>query len=106
MGREEDREVEVLESCVTKTEDKKTSLKFLRKSKRRFDRPEVIIARKLRTFCAVMKETGKAGKPETGHWLNNRAEKSPTNSTAGKSDAAFSAVTKCAEIRLRPRFRS
>lgn len=76
LWRAVDHEGEVLESFVTKTRDKKAALKFLKKSMRRYGRPDTIVTDKLRSYCAAMKEIGNAGKRETGRWLNNRAENS------------------------------
>ena len=76
LWRAIDHEGEVLESFVTKTRDKKAALKFLKKSMRRFGRPEVIVTDKLRSYGASMKEIGNADRQETGRWLNNRAENS------------------------------
>jgi putative transposase len=49
-------------------------LKFLRKSMKRYGRPEVIVTDKLRSYGAAMKVIGNADRQETGRWLNNRAE--------------------------------
>ena len=76
LWRAVDFDGEVLESCVTKTRDKKAALKFLKKSMRRFGRPEIVVTDKLRFYGAAMKEIGNADRQETGRWLNNRAENS------------------------------
>ncbi len=74
LWRAVDHEGEVLESFVTKTRDKKTALKFLKKTMRKHSRPEVIVTDLLRSYGAALKETGAAHRQETGRWLNNRAE--------------------------------
>ena len=69
-------EGEILESYVTKRRDRKTALKFLRKSMKRYGRSESIVTDKLRSYGAAMKDIGNVTKQETGRWLNNRAENS------------------------------
>ena len=76
LWRAVDHEGEVLESYVTKRRDRKAALKFLRKSMKRYGRPEVLVTDKLRSYGAAMKVIGNADRQETGRWLNNRAENS------------------------------
>ncbi len=76
LWRAVDHEGEVLESFVTKTRDKKSALKFLKKTMRRYGRPEVIVTDLLRSYSAALKAIGAAKLQETGRWLNNRAENS------------------------------
>jgi len=76
LWRAVDHEGEVLESYVTKRRDRKAALKFIRKSMKRYGKPEVIVTDKLRSYGATMKVIGNAPKQETGRWLNNRAENS------------------------------
>jgi len=76
LWRAVDHEGEVLESFVTKTRDKKAALKFLRKTMKRYGRPEAIVTDLLRSYGAAMKVIGAADLQETGRWLNNRAENS------------------------------
>ena len=76
LWRAVDHEGEVLESYVTKRRDRKASLKFIRKSMKRFGQPQVIVTDKLKSYGAAMKVLGNAGRQETGRWLNNRAENS------------------------------
>jgi putative transposase len=71
-----DHEGEVLESFVTKTRDKKATLKFLKKTMRKYSRPDVIVTDRLRSFGAALRDIGAVGRQETGRWLNNRAENS------------------------------
>ena len=76
LWRAVDHEGEVLESYVTKRRDKKSALKFLKKSMKRFGPPHIIVTDKLRSYGAAMKVIGNANKQETGRWLNNRGENS------------------------------
>ncbi len=73
LWRAVDHEGEVLESFVTKRRDRKAALKFLRKSMKRYGRPQIIVTDKLRSYGAAMKVIGNAPTQETGRWLNNRA---------------------------------
>ncbi len=76
LWRAVDHEGEVLESYVTKRQDRKSALKFLRKTMKRHGNVDVLVTDKLRSYGAAMKVMGNADKQETGHWLNNRAENS------------------------------
>lgn len=76
LWRAVDHEGEVLESFVTKTRDKTSALKFLRKAMRKHGRPEVIVTDRLRSYGAALKHIGAADRQETGPWANNRAENS------------------------------
>ena len=66
----------MLESFVTKTRDKKSALKFLKKLMRKHGQPEVIVTDRLRSYGAALKDLGASERQETGRWLNNRAENS------------------------------
>ena len=74
LWRAVDHEREVLESYVTKTRNEKATLKFLKKSMRRYGRPKAMVADILRSYGAALKEMGNAGLQEKGRWVNNRAE--------------------------------
>lgn len=76
LWRAVDHEGEVLESFVTKKRDKKAALKFLKKTMRRYGRPEAIVTDLLRSYGAALKAIGSENLQETGRWLNNRAESS------------------------------
>ena len=76
LWRAVDHECEVPESYVTKRRDRKSALKFLKKSMKRHGRPHILVTDKLRSYGAEMKDIGNADKQETGRWLNNRAENS------------------------------
>ena len=71
-----DHEGDGRESYVTKRRDRKAALKSLRKSMKRYGRPEVIVTDKLCSYGAAMKVIGNAPKQETERWVNNRAENS------------------------------
>lgn len=76
LWRAVDHEGEVLESFVTKTRNKKTVLKFLKKAMRKHSRVETLVTDKLRSYGAALKEISAEGRQESGRWLNNRAENS------------------------------
>ena len=76
LWRAVDHEGEVLESYVTKRQDRKAALKFLRKAMKRYGGPEVVVTDKLRSYGAAMKVIGNADRQETGCWVNNRAKNS------------------------------
>ena len=76
LWRAVDHEGEVLESCVTKTRDKKATLKFIKKAMRKHGRCALFVTDKLRSYGAALKDLGVADRQETGRWLNNRAENS------------------------------
>jgi len=76
LWRAVDHEGEVLESFVTKTRDKKSALKLLRKSLRRHGPAHVIVTDRLRSYGAALRELGISDRQETGRWVNNRAENS------------------------------
>jgi putative transposase len=71
-----DHEGEVLETFVTKRRDRKAALRLLRKTMKRYGRPEIIVTDLPRSYGAAMKVIGYADRQETGRWLNNRAENS------------------------------
>jgi len=74
LWRAVDHEGEVLESYVTKRRDRKSALKFPRKTMKRHGNPAVIVTDKRRSYGAAMKVIGNAVRQKTGHWLNNRVE--------------------------------
>jgi len=76
LWRAVDHEGEVLEVFVTKKRDRKAALRFLKKAMKRYDRPQVIVTDRLRSYQAAMREIGNEARQETGQWLNNRAENS------------------------------
>ena len=76
LWRAVDHEGEVLESYVTKRRDRKSALKFFKKSMKRHCRPHILVTDKLRSYGAAMKEMGNVERQETGRWKNNRVENS------------------------------
>ena len=74
LWRAVDHEGEVLEVFATKRRDRKAVLKFLKKTMKRYGRPEIVVTDKLRSYRAAMKVIGNEVRQETGRWLNNRAE--------------------------------
>ena len=76
LWRAVDHEGEVLEVFVTKQQDRKAALRFLRKTMKRYGRPEVIVTDRFRSYRAAMKVIGNEARQATGRWLNNRAENS------------------------------
>jgi putative transposase len=74
LWRAVDHEGDMLESYVTRTRDRKAALIFHKKSLTRHGRPHVLVTDKLRSYRAAIKDTGNAGRRETGRWQNNRAE--------------------------------
>tara|TARA_R110002096_G_C14356279_1_gene703565 strand:+ start:65 stop:760 length:696 start_codon:yes stop_codon:yes gene_type:complete len=76
LWRAVDHEGEVLEAYVTKRRDRKAALRFLRKAMKRCGRPEAVVADKLPSYKAALRDVGNASRQKTGRWLNNRAENS------------------------------
>ena len=76
LWRAVDHEGEVLESYVTKTRDKPSALRFLKKAMKRYGPPRTVITGRLRSYGAAMKEIGMDDRQEVGRHLNNRAENS------------------------------
>lgn len=71
-----DHEGEVLESFVTKTRNKKSALKFLKKSLKRHGHAQEFVTDRLRSYGAALGELGVRDRQQTGRWMNNRAENS------------------------------
>ncbi len=76
LWRAVDHEGEVLESFVTKTQDKKAALKSLKKTLRRHGPAELFVSDCLRSYGAALRELGICDRQETGRRANNRAENS------------------------------
>lgn len=66
LWRAVDHEGEVLEAYVTKTRNRESALKFLRKAMKRYGRPEVVVTDKLRSYKAALRKLGNANRQETG----------------------------------------
>ena len=76
LWRAVDHEGEVLESYVTKSRDKASALKFLKKAMKRYGNPREVVTDRLRSYRAAMREIGNEGRQITGRHENNRAENS------------------------------
>jgi putative transposase len=76
LWRTVDHEGEVLESYVTKTRDKASALKFLKKAMKRYGRPQEVVTDKLRSYRTAMNEIGNGARQLAGRHENNRAETS------------------------------
>ncbi len=64
----------MLECVVTKTQDRKPALKFLRKLRRRYGRPEQIVTDRLRSYGAALRELGAGARQHSAQHANNRVE--------------------------------
>ena len=76
LWRAVDHEGEVLEVYATKHRDRKAAMAFLKRTMKRYGRPQAIVTDCLRSYGAAMKVIGNAAVHECGRWLNNRAENS------------------------------
>ena len=84
LWRAVDHKGEVLESYVTKTPDKSSALRFIRKALKRHDRAEAIVTDGLKSYPAAMRELGNEARRGVGQHANNRAE-TPTHPSADES---------------------
>ena len=76
LWRAVDHEGEVLEVYVSKRRDRKAALVFLKKTMKRYGKPNKIVTDRLRSYRAAMKTIGNAEVQEVGRWKNNRCENS------------------------------
>jgi putative transposase len=76
LWRAVDHEGEVLEAVVTKRRNKRPALKFFRKLVRRYGQPGQIVADRLPSYRAALRDLSATGLQVTGRWLNNRVENS------------------------------
>ena len=76
LWRAVDHEGEVLEIFVTKRRDRKAALKFLRRTMKRYGRPNEIVTDRLRSYRTAMMVIGNAASQKCGRWRNNRVENS------------------------------
>ena len=76
LWRAIDHEGEVLESYVTKTRDKASTLKFLKKAMKHYGKPKEVVTDKLRSYRAAMNEIGNAARQVTDRYENNLCENS------------------------------
>ena len=73
LWRAVDQEGEVLECYVTKSRDRQSALKFLRKTMKRYTAPEHIVTDRLASYKSALRSLGAIQKQQTKRWLNNRA---------------------------------
>ncbi len=66
LWRAVDHEGEVLEAFVTKKRDREAALEFLRRTMKRYGRPEVIVTDRLRSYRAAMREIGNEARQDAG----------------------------------------
>ena len=76
LWRAVDHEGEVLEVFATKRRDRRAALKFLKRTMKRYGRPELTVRDRLRSYGAAMKDIGVEDRQRCGRWLTNRAENS------------------------------
>jgi putative transposase len=76
LWRAVDHEGEVQKAYVSKTQDRKAALTFLRKLMKRHGRPEEFVTDTLGSYGAALKELGIHDKRLTDRCENNRAENS------------------------------
>jgi putative transposase len=76
LWRAVDHEGEVLDAFVSKRRDRKAALRFLKKTMKRYGKPEAVVTDRLKSYRAAMKVIGNADLQVTKQWLNNRAENS------------------------------
>ncbi len=84
LWRAVDQEGEVLEAYVTKSRNRKAALTFLRKTMKRYGRPETIVTDKLGSYRAALRRIGNGARQKTGRWLNHR-RKTPTSPSDDES---------------------
>ena len=66
----------MLESFVTKAQDKAAALKLIKKGLECHGRAKVIVTDRLRSYGAALTKIGAIERQEMGRWKNNRAENS------------------------------
>ena len=76
LWRAVNHEGEVLETFVTKRQDGKAAVRFLKKAMKRYGSPLEVVTDRLRSYRAAMKAIGNEVRHSTGRWFNNRAENS------------------------------
>ena len=76
LWRAVDHEGEGLEVFATKRRDRRAALNFLKRTMKRYGRPNLLVTDRLRSYAAAMKVIGVADRRPCGQWLNNRAENS------------------------------
>ena len=76
LWRAVDHEGEVLEVFATKRRDRAAALEFLKRTMKRYGRPQVIVTDRLRSYGAALKILDISDRQECGRRLNNRVENS------------------------------
>jgi putative transposase len=76
LWRAVDHEGEVLEVFATKRRGRGAALNFLKRTMKRYGRPQLIATDRLWSYGAAMKMVGNVASQVCGQWLNNRAENS------------------------------
>ena len=76
LWRAVDHEGEVLESYVTRTQDKDAALAFMKNAQKRHGSPATIVTDGLKSYRAAMTELGNGEKQEVGRHANNRVANS------------------------------
>ena len=76
LWRAVDHEGEVLEVFATKRRGRGAALNFLKRTMKRYGRPQLIATDRLRSYGAAMKMVGNVASQVCGQRLNNRAENS------------------------------
>lgn len=66
----------MLEAFITKTRDKEAASKFLKKTLKRYGKPDAIVTDGLASYRTAMKALGNEDKQQTQRYLNNQAETS------------------------------
>ena len=66
----------MLEVFATKRRDRAAALEFLKRTMKRYGRPQVIVTDRLRSYGAALKILDISDRQECGRRLNNRAENS------------------------------
>ena len=75
LWRAVDHEGEVLEVFVTKKRDRQATLRFLRKTMKRYGRPGVVVTDRLRSYRAAMREIGNEARQVFGQAYARRIRK-------------------------------
>jgi putative transposase len=71
-----------LESFVAETRDKASALKFINQAMMNHGEPRTVVAERLRSCGAAMREIGKIDGQETSRRLNNREDTKDSRSAA------------------------
>lgn len=89
---------EVHEAVATKKQDRGVVLKFLRRSMKRYSRPEAVVTDQSRSYGTALRVPSGSDLQVTGRWLSNRAESHTSHLTTRTVDAPFQADAEFAEF--------